>query len=428
MTNLDMQQKIEYIKVKDLVLWTENPRDPIDSLASDLDVIKRAVFDSRSKWNLKNLANEMGAYYDFSELPIVVYKNDKPIVYDGNRRIVLAKLKLGIVVIDDFDIESLPDVSTELPCNVCSEEIALESVYRKHVKSRNSWGALERDIFASKFQHQGKSTFLMFDEGTGGFISKHPEMNQGFVRNEVLTEARLNEMGFGFLNGSLQTRHSDEEAEVLLNNLLDKIKAKVISTRGAFRGKPISALDIRVQEIISSNKDKELRPYNVSNIQGGVLSSKEAPVLQVPRKTRITKSAKIPFFGGKLILRPGNVNNLYRDISALCDIIEDKDYGFSDCAFAIIRMSLRLLCETAYKELGYKDYRDYILAFGVKAKKKLDQDTKTFLSNYNVSSETLTQLLQTGAHNYLSSTSIEQAKCISILLGAILKESYGRSK
>lgn len=425
-----MSQKIEYIRVEDLVLWTENPRDPIDSSASDLDVIRRAVFDSRNKWNLRSLASEMGTFYDFSELPIVVRKNGKPVVYDGNRRVVLAKLKLGIVTIDGFDTDLLPDVPEDLPCNVCSEDIALESVYRKHVNSRNSWGALERDIFASKFQHQEKSTFLMFDESTGGFISRHPEMNQGFVRKEVLTENHLREMGFEFDNGILRTRHSDDEVEVLLNNLLDKIRTKEISTRGVFRGKPISVLDRRVQEIIFSNKDKELKPYSVPTTarQSETSVPKDQPVVSVPKKTRIIKSAKIPFFGEKLVLKAGNVNNLYRDILSLCDVIEEKNNGFSDCAFAIIRMSLRLLCETASKELGYNDIKDYILVFGAKAKRTLDQDIKTLLSNQNVSIETLTQLLQTGAHNYLSSTSVDQAKCISILLGAILKKSHGRCK
>ena len=411
-------------------MWTENPRDPIDSEASDIDVIIRAVFDSRNKWNLRSLASEMGAYYDFSELPIVVYKNNKPVVYDGNRRVVLAKLKLGVVIIDGYDSDSLPDFPEDLPCNVCPEKIALESVYRKHVNSRNSWGALERDIFANKFQHQEKSAFLMFDEGTDGFISSHPEMNQGFVRKEVLNETHLKEMGFDFQNGSLMTRHSDDEVEILLHNILEKIKTKEISTRGAFRGKPLSVLDRRVQEIISSNMNKDLRPYSRSKamIHRKTSMSNEPSVGLTHRKTRITKSARIPFFGDKLILRPGNVNNLYRDISALCDVIEDKNNVFSDCAFAIIRMSLRLLGETAYKELGYRDLRDYIMAFGSKAKTNLDQDTKTLLSNQNVSLETLTQLLHTGAHNYLSSTSVDQAKCISILLGAILRESHGKSK
>ena len=90
-------------------------------------------------------------------------------------------------------------------------------------------------------------------------------------------------------------------------------------------------------------------------------------------------------------------------------------------------MSFRLLCETASKELKYNDVKDYIQTYGPNAKKKLDQNTKTYIASYNVSNETLTQLLHTGAHNYLSSKSVDQAKSISILLGAILKESHGRS-
>lgn len=55
-----MEQEIRTIKVRDLVLWSENPRDPIGSAVSAAEVIKRAVEDSKSKWNLKKLAREMG--------------------------------------------------------------------------------------------------------------------------------------------------------------------------------------------------------------------------------------------------------------------------------------------------------------------------------------------------------------------------------
>jgi hypothetical protein len=30
-----MSQEVKYIKIEDLVLWTENPRDPIDKNATD---------------------------------------------------------------------------------------------------------------------------------------------------------------------------------------------------------------------------------------------------------------------------------------------------------------------------------------------------------------------------------------------------------
>ena len=91
-------------------------------------------------------------------------------------------------------------------------------------------------------------------------------------------------------------------------------------------------------------------------------------------------------------------------------------------------MSLRLLCETASKELGYSDIKEYINKYYPAAKKTLSQDIRTFLSSNNVTGDSLTQLMHTGAHNYISSTSADQALCISIILGAMLKISHGRSK
>ena len=88
-------QSVEEICVKDLVLWTENPRDPISSRSKNETVIRHALADTGKKWEIKKLAKKMGARYDFSELPTVVYKNGSPIVYDGNRRVILAMLKLG---------------------------------------------------------------------------------------------------------------------------------------------------------------------------------------------------------------------------------------------------------------------------------------------------------------------------------------------
>lgn len=421
-----MSQKVEYIKVKNLVLWTENPRDPINENSLDADVIFRAVKDPKNKWELQKLAREMGDYYDLSELPIVVYKGGKPIVYDGNRRVILAKIKLGIVSLPGSEF-SLPDIPSKLPCNVCSEDVALKSVYRKHVLLRNSWGALERDIFAHKYLHEAKSPFLIFDECTGGFITKNPEMNQGFVRKEILTENILAEMGFSFDNGQMFTKHSDEEVHVLLENLLDKIKSKAISTRGEHRGKPLNVLDQRVKDIISSNKENSPHPYNPpAQLQNQTPEPNNTQKQQL-RKTRITKGMRVPLFGEKLILTPGNVNNLYSDILALYGLLSLEKQAFSTCVYAIFRMSLRLLCETASKDMGYGDIKDYIIKYYPVAKKKMNQDTATLLASQNVKGETLPQLFHTGAHNYLSSTSHDQALCISIALGAMLKESHGRN-
>lgn len=92
-------QEIINIKIEDLVLWTENPRDPISPDSNDQDVADKAFEDLDGRWNLKKLISDMGEYYDYSELPIVVYDKGKPVVYDGNRRILLGKIKKGLIAV-----------------------------------------------------------------------------------------------------------------------------------------------------------------------------------------------------------------------------------------------------------------------------------------------------------------------------------------
>ncbi len=420
-----MEQEIRTIKVRDLVLWSENPRDPIGFAVSAAEVIKRAVEDPKSKWNLKKLAREMGGYYDYSELPIVVYKNHKPVVYDGNRRVALAKIKLGLVSVEGMLRDELPSVPEELPCNVCEEELALQSVFRKHVTLRNSWGVLERDIFAYRYQKSPKSLFLMLDECTGGFISSNPELNRGFVKNELLTKANLQKMGFWFDSEKMMTPHSNDEVGVILDNILEKVKDKTIDTR-TNRGKLLTVLDQRVKDIIRSNNGKEQHEY--VGAEKGEEKRVVRPVQKkkTERKTRITQGGKISFFGEKLILKPGDVNNLYSDILMLYNMVSSADKPFSPNVYALFRMALRLLCETAMRDLGFSDIKAYIEKYAPAAKKKFSRDIATLLSSQNVKKETLPQLLHTGAHNYTSSASHDQAVCISIFVGAMLKESHGK--
>src|SRR5258708_4587070 len=85
------KQEIHSIRVDELRLWSENPRDPIDPKSSDFDVIKRAIDQNPADWNLDKLMREMGNHYDFSEIPTVVYIQQIPVVFDGNRRVAVLK-------------------------------------------------------------------------------------------------------------------------------------------------------------------------------------------------------------------------------------------------------------------------------------------------------------------------------------------------
>jgi hypothetical protein len=412
-----MSQEVKYINVKDLVLWTENPRDPINADAVDQDIINKALGEASSKWSLASLAREMGPFYDFSELPTVVYHNGRPVVYDGNRRMILGKIKLGLVTPPpNSSLVSIPEFPEDIPCNVCSEDIALQNIYRKH-SGTGSWLPLERDIFLHKFMEKEKSTFLVLDESTS-IISAHPHLNQGFVRDEIFKEENLRRMGFSTQNGVLNSRHTEEEALAILQDISSKIEDKTITTRKN-RGKVIEVLNPSTQEVIYNNKANDLRPYSTTKKS----TTKDRPLNQ--RQTRRTKKKADEIFGGKLYLKIGDTSNLYRDITDLYEFYTLKKDKLSSSFPSLIRMSLRLLCEAAAKDENQK-MDAYIKGNFDAAKRQLSQDIRTTLANHNVAESSIIQLLHTGAHNYQSSSNMEQTIAVSIIVGAILTMTHGQ--
>jgi hypothetical protein len=415
-----MDQEVKPIKIKDLVLWTENPRDPIDANAKDQDIVDRALGAEASKWNLTKLARAMGKHYDFSELPTVVYHNEKPIVYDGNRRIILGKIKHGLVKSSDFNVGIIPDVFPEdIPCNVCVEQIALENVYRKHADS-GSWDPLERDMFLHKFMGHPKSSFLLIEESTG-LIGANKHLNKGFVKDEVFKKENLTKIGFRVEGENLLTVHSNIEAKTILGDISKKVEDKVITTRES-RGDILAVLEPESKKIIKANIGRKLRHANLSFNE-----RRDGQTKGVLRLTSRTKENGHILFGKKLLLKFGDVNDLYCDITKLYSYYEadlkSEKKNFSPAFPGLIRMSLRLLCERAAEDASIDDY---IKKYYHDGKSGLSSEDKTFLSTQVVNDSSLVRLLHIGAHSYSASKNIQQTLAISIILGEMLTKSHGK--
>lgn len=113
-------QQVEYIPLDDLVLWTENPRDPLDGDYTNDDVIRRATDGRNDKqWQLSKLSKEMGDRFDLSELPTVCRIDDGPKyrVYDGNRRVILAMLRKAGLTTEGQQQLVPPDFPDPIPAN-----------------------------------------------------------------------------------------------------------------------------------------------------------------------------------------------------------------------------------------------------------------------------------------------------------------------
>ena len=409
-------QKVKEINIKSLILWTENPRDPVDVKKTDQYIADRAINkDGRSKWSINKLFLTMGKRYDFSELPTVSYVNRKPVVFDGNRRIIIGKIIHGYVQIDNTQNFSNFEFPELIPCNVCTKKIALEHVLRKHGDS-GSWGPLERDIFLHKHMQENKSPFLIIDE-TMSLISKFPSLNQRFVRDEMLTETNLHKLGFSTQDGVLKTRHNPKDAKKILYKIINLVEEKNITTRKN-RGRVVEIMegDRNINKILKKDTHK-FTPF-------GMLLPYEEEQEKI-RKTRITKNEGHFLFGNEtLILSPGTVNNLYSDCLKLYDFSQ-KNNTLSNDFPRIIRMSLRLICDFASKGCNIT-LDEYIRNNFDQAKAKLSQDEKKTLYAQSVKRNNIVGLLHIGAHGGISANNIEQTVAISLVIGKILQITHGK--
>jgi hypothetical protein len=299
-----------------------------------------------------------------------------------------------------------------------------------------SWDPLEREIFLHKFMGQPKSSFLIMEEKTG-MISQNPHLNQRYVRDEVFKKENLRKLGFSTDNENLNSVHNEEESLKILSDISEKIKGKEITTRGPNRGKVKEALSPSTQKLIDQNQNGDFRPISFldqassKKVRNAQLNSKneQEEVGNSNRKNSRQSSRTVKkapeLFWGKLYLHKSSASDLYRDIVDLYTFYISKKHQLSSSFPSLIRMSLRLLCETAAKEKGYR-FENYLTKNYAEAKKLLDQDMKTTISNQGVDDKKIVQLLHTGAHSYKSSNNIDQTVALSIIIGKILTITHGK--
>lgn len=411
-----MNQEIKEIPLKDLFLWGENPRDPIGSQTNQ-EIADRAISrDGRKRWSLNALQRSMeqqaGKILHKNELPTVCYHDEKAVVYDGNRRVLIGMIIHDYVTIDTEQFKPpkgfiFPE---NIDCNVCDKKTAVNIVDRMHA-SDGSWGPLERDEFKYKYMKKDKTPFLIIEKSTN-IISKHPHLNQGFVQNEVFTVTNLESMGFHIKNGKLYSKYDDaKDADKVLLAVSEIILNEKITTR-VNRGKIIELLkDIpEIKKIISKCKKINDTPHSSKNI---------------PKQSKRTTKNKAILFGEKLQLKEGPINNLYLDLSDLYNYFEKTSTEYTN-TIVFIRMGLRLLFETSFKkDLGIS-WKKKVKKYFLEAKENLSEDNQATLFTQAVTPKKFINLLNIGAHNYSTASNKEQTYALSLILGQMLKKHYGK--
>jgi len=357
-----MGQQIKTIKLSKLVLWTENPRDPVSTNATDRDIILRAIENESGNWDLDKMLYDIGEQYYYNEIPTVVESNDgKYVVYDGNRRIAVLKClqdpslyQLATNRLPVFPAPKSLVQQKSLPCNVCDRETALDIVERNHAGSHR-WGRLQYEQFQHYHRGKPKGRLMILDEATGGEVSRNGSLNEEYVQNRLLTDANLESVGLAMVDGELRSSlESREEAERLLRDIIDMKDRKLSSARknagdllGALR--ELDPERYQAPVTYDPNKSFALSPERTDEPARNASSQEDDEAVTPRRRKPVPKRTRESLFGEKLRPKGKQPNAIYWAIDWMWQEYCKKPDKLA-FLLPIMGFSLRLLLESVARD------------------------------------------------------------------------------
>lgn len=421
-----MSYEEKTIAVNDIKLDLENPRLP--PADSERDAIK-AMLGGRGGDQITKLAADIYQYGVNPSARLILFKDKKkPSRYidgDGNRRLTALKILETPSLADsnpkvrkkiDTILKGRGSVPTEISCVVFeNREAARHWILINHDGAQEGRGQINWDP-EQKNRFEGKSSVGlqaldllthrgMLSEDNKKQINKST-LDRLLSYKDVKSKLSISKKGEHFSFGNLGHLKS-----TVLNLRNKAVDAVYTATKGKDFVETALATD-------SPNGGSDGTEHTSDK-------SKEPEETNRGRRSRRTQKPGLIVFGGKLSLKAGHVNNLYRDIESLYGYYLRDKKALSADFIVLFRMSLRLLAETAAKEAN-TGFDDYLTANFDQAKKTLSKDAKTSLSNQSVSKGTIVKLFHTGAHDYTNSRNEEQALAMSVILGAILTTTHGK--
>ena len=198
-------------------------------------------------------------------------------------------------------------------------------------------------------------------------------------------------IGFKIEGGKLWTNYDENKTKFIFDKVVELIHEGIISTRGENRKKLLEPLQKNNPNLKLESYD-DTKSINEVNIRE---DSSENKTNRSEKKNKRTVKRDPSIFGKNLVLKQGDVNNIYRDIVDLYKFYLQKKNSLSENFHILIRMSLRLLVETA----GLNSViDDYINKYFDDAKEAMSKDEKTTLSTQSIDKKYIIKLLHIGTH------------------------------
>lgn len=444
------QWKDDVIDVEKLELDLQNPRLPKHVRdQNDITQIRNYLLDKEDVLRIaRNIANNG---YHRSAIAIVCKENGRTIVLDGNRRLaacqLLLKPELATNARDKKELEELSKITNKQELKKVkiavapSRKEAEKEIWDIHVSQLlKPWQVLQKLRMYRNLIDSGEYNIDSASSEYGVTAAQFKkELEKLFFYEQILEQIR-----------------TEKDEEELLKSGFNKIDRLILSTNGkklldystnnkgditfTDRGESDKKLKQLIPFItdpqkVSAQATQEWLVENVfskidtsfSTGKKSVTGEKKAEPVSAAtqRKTAREKNKAQALFGQDLVLKKGDTNNIYMDVLDLYDFYSKNTSKLSKNFPALIRMSLRLLIESATPKT--KGIADYVNTNFDNAKKQLTQDQKTTLANNSINgAKNLIQLLQSGAHNYANSANFEQTIAMSIIIGAMLKITHSK--
>ncbi|MDE0297424.1 MAG: hypothetical protein OXN17_02185 [Candidatus Poribacteria bacterium] len=425
-----MKKTIHFSK---LIVNPENYRfDPVENQQEAIDLM---LGEKGSE--IVNLAKHILDYGldEAKDFRVVEIDSGEYRVLDGNRRTVAIKCLHDQSWIKDkktkkaFQIlrKTKKSAPTYIQSFVYDDEksaaewIKLDHTGKNDGVGQDSWGTAEQDRFAYKFEGKlspaMQAVFVVQKELDKKINTKKLKVS---TINRIMSNPESRSyLGVDVCGGKLIFTADEKESYARLDKLFDKVIKDNVTVANVYH-KPET---IRFMSELFGDKPKDAIQPTLPFHENEVEKSNEEGGA---RKTQREKGEKQKFFGRDLILNKGDTNDFYRDILELHDFYISKSAKLSKKFPAIIRTSLRLLVESAASEMG--KLAEYVNCNFTDAKTTLSKDQKTTLANNSIgNAKSLTQLLQSGAHEYTNTANFEQTVAMSVIIGAMLDLTHSKN-
>ncbi|SEF71171.1 hypothetical protein [Billgrantia desiderata] len=444
------------IKISNILLDLENPRFP--PVNDQREAIRTMLRDQGAK--IVNLASDIYQNGLNPSSKLILFEDGgKYIDGDGNRRVTALKV-LETPSLADADpkirkkinsiLRTRGEVPTEVGCVIFKNReeakhwISINHSGPQDGKGQIPWNPEQKNRFEGNFTIGLQALDLLVNnqlisDGDKERVNK-TTLDRVLSYRSVKQRLGIEKSGEGFLFGD-----ADSLKKIVLALRDKKVDEVYTAEKGAAFVESVLNCDSSVFGSWDADRNAEAGGNGNTNFQpssrGGeayegqssfnhagaktASAEEEAGGKTAQSRTRRKDKQGLVVFGGSLSLRSGHINNLYRDIEHIYELYKSKKTAFSNDFVVIFRMSLRMLAETAGREVG-KDLKPFLMDNFDQAKKSLSDDEKTSLSSQSVEKGKIVQLFQTGAHDYSNSRNEEQAVALSVILGAILRITHGR--